>query len=145
MKHIAISARRLAIPNRACSHLPHNFWSLYKWSYSLSQWRLQLSFSLSGHIGSPNHVDYSVLDDQHNFMHVVQSLFWTHDVYLVSVLRSTPNHIPLKYRCVDYCCVRFRHVSTLQLCCPHVKTKTKHTVGIMDLEEDGLHPSIMCH
>ena len=26
------------------------------------------------------------------------------------VLRSTPNHIPLKLRCPDYCRVRFRHV-----------------------------------
>ena len=30
--------------------------------------------------------------------------------FVVPVLRSTPNHIPLKYRCPDYCCIRFRHV-----------------------------------
>ena len=26
------------------------------------------------------------------------NLFYTHDVFLVSVLRSTPDHTPIKYR-----------------------------------------------
>ena len=29
----------------------------------------------------------------------------------MSILRSTPNHIPLKYKCPHYCYVGFRHVS----------------------------------
>ena len=41
--------------------------------------------------------------------HVVQSFLKKH-VFLVLVLRSTPNHIPLKYSCPDYYCVWFRHV-----------------------------------
>jgi hypothetical protein len=31
-------------------------------------------------------------------------------VVLVPVPRSTPNFIPPKYRCQDYCCVWFRHI-----------------------------------
>ena len=30
-------------------------------------------------------------------------------VFWVPVLTSPPDHIPLKYRCADYCCVQFRH------------------------------------
>ena len=33
--------------------------------------------------------------------------FKTIDVFLESILRSTCNHIPLKYRCPDYCYVGF--------------------------------------
>ena len=45
------------------------------------------------------------------------SIFWSHSpisfkdiAFLVSVLRSTPNHMFFKYRCPDYCSVGFRHV-----------------------------------
>lgn len=39
---------------------------------------------------------------------VVPYLFKT--FFLVSVLKPTPNHIPLKFRCLGYFYVGFRHV-----------------------------------
>ena len=40
------------------------------------------------------------------------NLFYTH-VFLVSVLRPTPNHIPLKCRCPNDCYVGIRHVAII--------------------------------
>jgi hypothetical protein len=45
-----------------------------------------------------------------------QAKYWAHSsisfyyVFLVSILRSTSNHIALKYRCPHYCCVGIRCV-----------------------------------
>ena len=37
------------------------------------------------------------------------NLIYTH-VYLLLVFKSTRNHIPLKYKYPNYCCIKFRHV-----------------------------------
>ena len=36
-------------------------------------------------------------------------------VFLVCALESTPNHIPLEYKYLDYCCVGIRHVYLLEI------------------------------
>ena len=62
-----------------------------KWSYS-----------------PPNHVDYWALNDKH-VLRMSFNFFWSH-VFMVYVLRSTPDHIPLDYMCLKYYRVGIRHI-----------------------------------
>ena len=55
MNH-SLSARWLANPNCVCSHLPHNFLELIRFSSSLSKWRFSMLIKWS--ISLPSHVDY---------------------------------------------------------------------------------------
>ena len=52
--------------------------------------------SVMGHIGSPNYVDYLVYNCYHA-LNIQFDLFET-NVFLVSILEATPNHILLKYK-----------------------------------------------
>jgi hypothetical protein len=45
------------------------------------------------------------------------SIFFRTQIYVVSILKSTPNHIPLKYRCPNYFVLRL-DMSTLQFVGP---------------------------
>jgi hypothetical protein len=40
-------------------------------------------------------------------------------VFVKYVLSSTPYHIPLKYKCEDYCCVGDKHAYFMIACCGH--------------------------
>ena len=101
----AISGRCLANPIHAPSHLPQ-FLKLTWISYSLSNWRF--SCSLRGHIGGPTIM--------WTFGPGVVSIFWPHSPISFKhmsfwyLLRSTPNHIPLKNRCPYPCYVGIRYI-----------------------------------
>ena len=71
---------------------------LIKWSYRSPQSRWLLSLEQLAYILSTK-----------------CNLFWTY-VFLLSVLRPTSNHIPLKYRCPDYWYVGIRHVYLMNKC-----------------------------
>lgn len=76
---------RLGFPICACSHLPQNVLELLWISILWFKWNFLCS--LSGPTSPPNHV-----------------------VFLVSVLRSTPNHVLLNERFLDCFCVGIWHV-----------------------------------
>ena len=75
---------RADYPNHANSHFTRDFRSSYE-CLVLYQ-REKFSCSLNGHTGP------ILLSSYFN-------LFRTHDILLVSLLRSTPNHTPFIYRC----------------------------------------------
>ena len=48
------------------------------------------------------YISYSIIK-------VDNSMLIQRSCFVVTVLKSTPNHIPLKYKCLGYFCVGFRH------------------------------------
>jgi hypothetical protein len=103
-KH-AISARWLANPNCACSHLPLSFGAhinicfiikvkilmLIKWSYTSPPTKKKIMLNIEPRIVS--------------IFWACSPIYLKHLSFVVSVLRSTPNHKSLKCRCPDYCYV----------------------------------------
>jgi hypothetical protein len=105
MKHV-ISMRWLADPKQGCGRFPHIFYLIWI-SYSLSTWRFL--YSLNGHIRPPQLCKLLSLEWLSYFEHV-SPISSTHIFFLVYVLGATPNHIPLKYRCLIKISYRIRHV-----------------------------------
>lgn len=77
------------------------FWRSHE--YLIHYQKRRFSCSLSGHVDAPNHVDLLNLDWLHS-LNMQSNLFETRDL-LMSILVSTPNHIPLKHRRPHYCYV----------------------------------------
>ena len=105
MKH-AINIRWLASPNRDRSHVPRIFKLIWT-SYVSSKWRFLCL--LNGHIAlslslSPTHTHthtylYWQLSQEWHSYHAIP--FLSTQVFLISILTTTPNHIPLKCECCN--------------------------------------------
>jgi hypothetical protein len=76
-------------------------------SYSSSEWRF--SCSLSGNIG-PHPIVLTIESRMVSIFWACSPISFKHIFFLVPILRSTPNHVPLKYRRVDYWCFGIKHV-----------------------------------
>ena len=62
----------------------------------------------------PRLASHRLLLDKQHILSTQSSFFQTH-VFFMPILKPTPNHIPLKYMCPNYWCVRFRHVPSLYI------------------------------
>ena len=92
-----ISLRWSANPNHGCSHLSYNSSKLIWISSSSSKWRF--ACSLSGYNPPPSPSIMVIIEPR------MVRVFWTHSsisfkhiYFWVFVVRSTPNHVTLKYK-----------------------------------------------
>ena len=134
----------MANSNQSCSYFPHNFGAHMNILFII---KLKIPFLIKWSYKCPELCWLSRLEWLLYFQHVVQS-FLTHDAFLISVLWATPNHTPLKYRCllkmsnrikVDNSCsilFLYGHLYLSGMC---YGSKNKYQKGIVFVKEIGPH------
>lgn len=105
---------RLHFLSNRSSHRP-NFWLI---AYTITKSSLHMAKPMHDHIGFPNHVKYRMVNkfQEHNLIS-----FQHFYIYLreggMTTLRFTPNHTPIKNKCMFKIINQIKRMSTLHMIC----------------------------